>query len=288
MKSWRFLLLPLALFFVSEYGDASDYTDLVFKGCADQKFPNSNGYYERAREILFDSLISRSFSSRFYNTTSGDGATAINGLFQCRGDLTGGDCGKCVEKARSMAPKLCGEAMAARVQLNGCYLRYEISWFRPASEATELLYKVCDSTRGSNTGFQESLDAALGEIPKGVGGGFYEGGYQSVYTLGQCEGDLGSGDCVNCVKAAIEKAKSECAGSVSAQVYLQECYISYTYHPNGASDDQRSLSSSGWGTEKTIAVVLGGLVGVGLVLACLLFTRSVFNKKTYHTSKLGG
>lgn len=39
-------------------------------------------------------------------------------------------------------------------------------------------------------------------------------------------------------------------------------------------------------TQKTIAIVLGGLVGVGLGVACLLFTRSAFKKKGY--SKYGG
>lgn len=39
-------------------------------------------------------------------------------------------------------------------------------------------------------------------------------------------------------------------------------------------------------TQKTVAIVLGGLVGVGLGVACLLFTRSAFKKKGY--SKYGG
>lgn len=39
-------------------------------------------------------------------------------------------------------------------------------------------------------------------------------------------------------------------------------------------------------TQKTVAIVLGGMVGVGLGVACLLVTRSAFKKKS--KSKYGG
>ncbi|KZV32225.1 cysteine-rich repeat secretory protein 11 [Dorcoceras hygrometricum] len=282
-----FLTLPL--FFI--LASSTDNTDLVFKGCADQKFQDFDGVYRQTLKNLLGTLKSQSSATKFYKTTSGDGLSAINGAFQCRGDLSNGDCSSCVAKAPDLAEKLCGQAIAARVQLNGCYLRYEISGFRQVS-GTELLYKICGSNRASGSGFGDRLDMALGEIVKGLSSGnsgFYAGQYQSVYVLGQCEGDLSGGDCVSCVKSAVDRAKSECGSSISAQIYLQECYISYTYYPNGVDSGQSSLSSSGneRGAQKTVAIVLGGLVGVGLVMACLLFARSAFKKKT-HTYKYGG
>ncbi|XP_012828931.1 PREDICTED: cysteine-rich repeat secretory protein 11-like isoform X1 [Erythranthe guttata] len=292
------LFVVLALFSIGGFS-AADYTNLVFKGCADQNFHDFNGLYKQTLKTLFDDLTSKSSAVKFYKTTSGDGA-AINGLFQCRGDLSNEDCYRCMKRAPEMASKLCGEALAARVQLTGCYLRYEISGFRQVS-GTELLYKVCGSTRASGDGFGDKLDTALAEIAKGVaasgnGSGFYAGEFQSVYVLGQCEGDLGGGDCVNCVKRAADTAKSECGGgggAVSAQMYFQRCYISYTYYPGGGvpGNDQKSLSSSsGTGknsTEKTVAIAMGGLVSVGLVMACLLFTKSAFKKRT-PSYKYGG
>ncbi|XP_051118923.1 plasmodesmata-located protein 3-like isoform X2 [Andrographis paniculata] len=226
---------------------ADDYATLVFKGCADQKFQDSS--YRQALTTLLDTLISQSASTKFNKATSGDGSSsAVTGLFQCRGDLSNADCNRCVKRTPDLAGKLCGEAIAARVQLTGCYLRYEISGFRQVS-GTELLYKICGSTRASGAGFEDRLDMAMGEVVKGVGGGnsgFYTGAYQSVYVLGQCEGDLGNGDCVNCVKNAIEGAKTQCSSSLSAQIYLQKCYISYTYYPSGVpSNQQQPYSQSG-------------------------------------------
>ncbi|KAL1539632.1 plasmodesmata-located protein 2-like [Salvia divinorum] len=293
--SQSLLLLALSLTSIL-LTSSTDYSALVFKGCADQNFQNSNGLYTGTLRALFDALISQSSAAKFYKTTSGDGTSAaVSGLFQCRGDVSNSDCSSCVRKAPSLAQKLCGGAIAARVQLTGCYLRYEISGFRQVS-GVELLYKICGSTRASGGGFGDRLDLALGEIVKGVGsgggGGFYAAAYESVYVLGQCEGDLSGGDCVSCVKTAIDKAKSECGSAISAQIYLQTCYISYTYYPNGVAtnNQQPPFSSSGpqgWNREKIIAVVLGGAVGLGLVMACLLFTKSVFKKK-HRNSKYGG
>ncbi|CAI9759119.1 unnamed protein product [Fraxinus pennsylvanica] len=229
------LLILLILTVVSTVGSSSDYTDLAYKGCANQDFQDFNGIYKQILQNLFDTLISQASTAKFYNTTAGVGPSAINGLFQCRGDLSNSACVNCVKKTPQMSEKLCGHSVASRIQLNGCYLRYEIAGFRQVS-STEFLYKVCGSTQASGAGFNDRLNSALGEIVKGVGSGnsgFYAGEYESVYVLGQCEGDLSSGDCVNCVKNAIDKAKSECGTSISAQIYLQECYISYTYYPSG-------------------------------------------------------
>ncbi|KAL3531192.1 hypothetical protein ACH5RR_010514 [Cinchona calisaya] len=286
MGSFSTIFILLTLF--TNLGFSADYTNFVYRGCADQKFQDPSGLYSQSLKTLFDTLTSQSSSTKFYKTTSGQGQSAIDGLFQCRGDLSNNDCNNCVDKIPEMSQKLCGKAIAARVQLQGCYLRYEVSGFRQVS-STELLYKICGSTQASGVGFQDRLDTALGEIAKGVGSnGFYTGGYQSVYVLGQCEGDLASGDCVNCVKIAAQKAKSECSYSISAQIYLQQCYITYTYYPNGVVPTNSLPSSSGKGgnTQKTIAIVLGGIVGVGLVFACLMFTRSALKKRG--RSKYGG
>nr|GMD69074.1 cysteine-rich repeat secretory protein 3-like isoform X2 [Ipomoea batatas] len=273
-------------------GLCSDYKELVFKGCANQKSQDGTGVFSQNLETLFETLVSQSSAAKFYKTAAGSGQSSIAGLFQCRGDLSASDCSDCVQKTTDMSKNLCGDSIAGRVQLVGCYIRYEVSGFRQVGP-TELLYKLCGSTQVSGSGFDDRVETALGEIAKGVetGNGFYTGGYESVFVLGQCEGDLGSGDCVNCVKNAAEKSKSSCGSAISAQIYLQQCYISYTYYPNGVPTKSFPSSSSIIGTrhntQKTVAIILGGLAGVGLVLACLLFTKSAFKKKT-HSKYYGG
>ncbi|KAJ8559349.1 hypothetical protein K7X08_003407 [Anisodus acutangulus] len=235
-----FLLFLSSLFPILE--SSNELTNFVYKGCANQKFQDPSGLYSQTLNTLFNTLISQSSTNKFYKTTTGNGNSVISGLFQCRGDLSNNNCNICVKKIPNMSLKLCGQSIAARIQLNGCYLRYELVGFQ-SIRPTELLFKICGSDQVSGTGFGDRLDTALGEIAKGVSGnGFYTGGYQSVYVLGQCEGDLSNVDCVNCVKNGVGKAKSECGNSISAQIYLQQCYISYTYYPNGVPTKSPSPS----------------------------------------------
>ncbi|KAL3517736.1 hypothetical protein ACH5RR_020325 [Cinchona calisaya] len=287
MGSFSLLFIFHLTLFTNHVVFSADYTNLVYKGCADQQFQDPTGVYTQSLKNLFDTLTSQSSSTKFYKTTTAGqgGQSAIIGLFQCRGDLSSNDCNNCVNKIPKISQKLCAKAVAARVQLGGCYLRYEVSGFRQVS-ATELIFKICGSTQASGTGFEDRLDTALGEIAKGVGSssgnGFYTGGYESVYVLGQCEGDLASADCVDCVKTASQRAKSECSACISAQIYLQQCYISYTYYPNGVPTKSLSSSPSGTGanTQKTVAIVLGGIVGVGFLIAASLFMKSAFKKRS--------
>ncbi|KAI9085784.1 hypothetical protein K1719_032198 [Acacia pycnantha] len=233
---------------------AADFTDLVYKGCADQKFQDTSGIYSQNLKSLVATLVAQSAQKVFASTTSGDGQNAIR-------------------------------VVAARIQLNGCYLRYEIVGFKQVS-GTQLLYKVCGSIQASGSGFAERRETAFGMVENGVKSGgslFYTGSYQSLYVLGQCEGDLSSGDCGDCVKSAEDQAKYICGNSISAKVYLQKCYISYNFYPNGVpGNGESSSSSSGTGphnTQKTVALAVGGVAALGLLIACLLFVKSVFKKR---------
>ncbi|KAL3644993.1 hypothetical protein CASFOL_010173 [Castilleja foliolosa] len=233
--------------------------DLVFKNCANQNFKDSN---DTSLKTLLGTLISQSSVSKFYNSSSDNGGSAINGLFQCRSDLSNDECANCVKNISGLTQKLCGQSVRVRVQLKGCYMRYyEVSGFRQEN-VTEPLFNFCDSNRVSGNGVGDMLGLALGEIGKRVmndvnGGLFYTGVYQSVYVLVQCEGDLSRGECVRCVKSAIDKAKSECGSSISAKIYLQECFISYTYYPLLATG-KHFHRIIGRNTQKIVAIVLGG------------------------------
>ncbi|KAK6914146.1 Gnk2-homologous domain [Dillenia turbinata] len=287
-----FCLLLISLAFLSHFEQtpvaksAADYATLVFKGCAKQSISDPNGVYSQALSALFSSLVSQSSKSKFYKTSSGGGQTSFSGLFQCRGDLSTNDCYNCVSKLPQMTDQLCGKTEAARVQLLGCYISYEINGFAQVS-GLEMLYKICSATNVAGTGFELRRDSAFQVMENGVssGNGFYTTSYQSVYVLGQCESDLGSSDCVSCVQSAVQRAQVECGSSISGQVYLQKCFVSYSYYPNGVprgASHSPSYSSPSSGSEqntgKTVAIILGGAAGVGFVVICLLFTRGLLKK----------
>lgn len=188
-----------------------------------------------------------------------------------------------------MMNNLCGHVIAARVQLSGCYMSYEVAGFTQIS-GLQLLYKTCSHTDVAGSGFELRRDSAFSVMENGVasGNGYYATNYQQVYVLGQCEGDLKTTDCGDCVKTAVQKAQVECGNALSGQVYLHKCFISYNYYPNGVPKRSSSSSSSsafstgsGQNTGKTVAIILGGTAGVGFLIICVLFIRGLRKKSDY-------
>ncbi|PIM99599.1 hypothetical protein CDL12_27904 [Handroanthus impetiginosus] len=270
---------------------ADDNTKIVYKGCAKQSLSDPTGVYSQALSSLFGTLIAQSSKAKFFKTTSGSGQTTITGLFQCRGDLSNVDCYTCVSKLPILIDKLCGRPIAARMHLFGCYMLYEVAGFTQIS-GMEMLYKSCSGSNINGAGFEEKRDTALNSLENGISSsnGFYTTSYDSVYVMGQCEGDVGASDCGECVKSAVQRAQVECGSSVSGQIYLHKCFISYNYYPNGApkrsssgsyASSSSSPSSSGPGrnTGKTVAIILGGAAGVGFLVIFMLFARGVLKKK---------
>ncbi|KAG9151135.1 hypothetical protein Leryth_002708 [Lithospermum erythrorhizon] len=208
----------------------------------------------------YTTLVYKGCAHQSLSDPTGIGQNIVTGLFQCR---------------------------AARLQLYGCYMLYEVNGF-PQISGMELLYKTCSGKNAGGSGAEQVRDTALNALENGISsanGGFYTTSYQSVYVLGQCEGDVGASDCGECVKNAVQKAQFECGSSISGQIYLHKCFISYSYYPHGppkrsssSSYSAPSSGSSGQSTGKTLAIILGGAAAVGFLVILLLFVRSLVKK----------
>lgn len=227
------IVLALVVSFIPPAA-AADLYGLVYKGCANQTF-GGGAASQQALAVLISSLTSQAAATKFYKTTtsSSAGGQALFGLFQCRGDVSPSDCSACVVRAVSMWSSLCGLAVATRVHLIGCYALYQVSGF-PQVSGTQMLFKTCGSSGGGGD-FELKRDTAFSQLQSGVAGGagFFVTSYASVYAMAQCEGDLSTSDCGECVSQAVQKSEVECGGASSGQVYLDKCYISYSYYPNG-------------------------------------------------------
>ncbi|KAI4995460.1 plasmodesmata-located protein 3-like [Hordeum vulgare subsp. vulgare] len=277
-------VLALILSTAPRPASCADLYAVVYKGCANQTFPG--GSPPPTVAALSSALAAQSASAKFYKTSSASASSAsasVFGLFQCRGDLSGPDCSSCVARAMSSWRDLCGAAVAARVQLNGCLALYEISGF-PQVSGVQMLFKTCGSGAGGDGGapdFETRRGTAFSQLEGGAGtsaGGFFATSFQQVYALAQCEGDLSNVDCSNCVTQAVQRVAVECGGAPSGQVYLDKCYITYSYYPHGVPRGGGG-GLGGQQTAKTVAIVLGGALALGFLVICLLFARSLVKKK---------
>ncbi|CAL5193849.1 unnamed protein product [Lathyrus oleraceus] len=210
--SFLILLNLLTLIFTA------DNTNVVYKGCSQQKIHQQSS---QNLQSLISSLVPASAQKMFAATTTGDVTGAYQ--YQHRGNLSTSDCYLCVSKITSKISNLCGKVTVVRIQLSGCYLRYEVVGFKQVP-MNQFLYKVCGLRKvDDGVGFEAKMDFAFGMGENDSKNGrisFYTRSYMSLYVLGHCECSLGINDCSDCVKSAEEQVKLECGDSISAQINL--------------------------------------------------------------------
>lgn len=215
----------------------SNESSLVYKSCADQKHLSSTMSHSQTLSSLFEELVLQSSKSKFFKTTHGsdDDQTAIYGLFQCREDISNEECGNCVKALPAMSSSLCKQAESARVQLPGCYIRYEPDWLPNEYSENKLLHKTCGEPNPLIGGFVETRDAAFSALEDGIASsrGFCKTSYEFVQVMAQCEGEMEACECGECVNEAVRIAQEECGPAVSGEIYLDKCFMSYSYSPEG-------------------------------------------------------
>ncbi|CAN6486107.1 unnamed protein product [Victoria cruziana] len=279
-------LCATILLFPSTGEAAQNLLEVVYQGCSSTTFPR-NGGFDQTLTSLFGTLTAQAAQNRFYKTSAGSGDHAISALFQCRGDLSNGDCSDCVKRLPEEANRLCGPTTAARVQLQGCYLQYTAADPNQVS-GTALLYSKCASGRVSDSSFAQMRQAAFSDVQSGIqgGSGFYTVDDGGVYALGQCEGDLSISDCSVCLKSAFREIENRCGEVKSGQVYLSRCYATYAYYPDGGAGGYGNYGAGGGSspghaqqTGKTVAIVVGGAALLFFVFVCVCFVRSLWKKR---------
>ncbi|GJX40956.1 anticodon-binding aminoacyl-tRNA synthetase, class 1a [Tanacetum coccineum] len=239
--------MALLLFFVfllasaTNCASATDLTTFVYKTCSNNQTLQYHTLQSQTTNltlnILFTKLVSQSSTTNFFQTT----ITDITGLYQCRSDLSHTKCNTCV---RALTNTIQTSCYTARAQLLGCYMWYELDAYHvDYPPVNRLWHEQCGVLSGTESDFDRYKNRLLNELVHSVGNkkGYYAIRGNVFYdpyvnVLGQCEGDLGVDDCVNCVKTAVDFAQADCGSAFNGDVYLHKCYISYSdggYHVGG-------------------------------------------------------
>ncbi|XP_057733142.1 plasmodesmata-located protein 3-like [Arachis stenosperma] len=299
-----FLLLPFSS------RSSSHYSTLVYKTCSNRtSFNNNNNQlllssrsYSQTLTSLFNQLIAQSSQSKFFRTKelALDESAVISGLFQCREDIAIEDCFSCVN---SLPPyissnTLCTGSTSARVQLQGCHIQYNtenLSAETTNGDETEgrnngnniIIHKECGEPISDNETyfkFRELMENAFvaleNEIAKSEDR-FCRSSYEWVELMAQCEGDSDTCECNECVSDAVRFAKEECSASISVRIYLDKCFISYSYHlgsyenPEIPTNSLPGSRSNSHNTPKLAAIVAGGaaVLFLGFIFISLLNSR---------------
>ncbi|XP_071713401.1 plasmodesmata-located protein 2-like [Rutidosis leptorrhynchoides] len=277
-------VLPLMLinfmllnFVSSNPSEVSHYTEFVYKKCRNETHIPQNFV-----SSLLQELVERSTNSKFYQTSTGDDTLAVSGMFQCQHYLTNDDCHDCIVNTvtRLSSPS----SSLARIHLKGCFMSLEPE---PEPEPEPegdidhnrvligvqkdyVQHKKCGERKALFDGLEEIRDVSFEIVAKCVTSSvirYCDTTKEGLYAMGQCVGSLGECECGECVSNAFQVAQDECWGSDSGEVYLDNCFITFSddQQPTQGGTSYSHENNVGGGSAKVAAMV----VGIGVALALL-------------------
>ncbi|XVF43577.1 hypothetical protein PTKIN_Ptkin02bG0050900 [Pterospermum kingtungense] len=270
------LLLVISMFFITPSNSATE--TFVFGGCSQLKFTSGSPYEYNVNSIL-SSLVNSAMFSSYNNFTmpagSANSQDTVYGLFQCRGDLSNGYCGRCVAKAVSQLGTLCLDSTGGALQLEGCFVKYDNTTFLGVEDKT-VVVKRCGPSISSYSDALTRRDAVLGYLAASDGTfkPFRVGGSGNLQGVAQCVGDLSPSECQDCVSDAIGQLKTECGAAKWGDMYLAKCYARYSEggdHSHGGHDTNNNDDE----IEKTLAILIGLIAGVALIIVFVSFLSKV-------------
>ncbi|MCD9637799.1 hypothetical protein HAX54_021303 [Datura stramonium] len=230
-KILRFLLIFMYIFFSFFFSiissDDSSIDGFIYGGCSQVKYSPDSPYGSNLNSLLTSLVNSATYSS--YNKYSIVGSTQqdmINGLYQCRGDLSMPDCATCLARSVSQITELCPQACGGALQLQGCFVKYDNVSFLGSEDKTVVM-KKCGPSNGFDLDEMGRRDAVLGGL-MGGNGLYRVGGSADVQGIAQCVGDLSMAQCQDCLSEAIGRLRKECGGGVYGDMFLGKCYARYT------------------------------------------------------------
>lgn len=220
-----FLFCFLAFLYPIHQAKAASF---IYAGCSPSKFQPSTPYQNNLVSLL--TSVASAASQATYNcfAVGNDSASAagaaVYGLYQCRNDLSAGDCSACVQSAVGQLNLVCPDSYAASLQLDGCFVRYSNENFLGRAD-TSLVYRKCSASTSKEAEFFRRRDDVLADLQNGVG--FRVSSSGTVQGYAQCIGDLSSADCTACLAQAVGQLKNSCGSAMAADVYLGQCYAKY-------------------------------------------------------------
>ncbi|KAK9008466.1 hypothetical protein V6N11_075358 [Hibiscus sabdariffa] len=266
-----FLFATISIFFVKSSNCAPD--TFVFGGCSQLKFISGSPYEYNVDSILTSLVNSAMFTSYGNFTIPASGSASedtVYGLFQCRGDLNNGDCGRCVAKAASQLGTLCLDSTGGVLQLEGCLVRYDNTTFLGVEDKS-VVVRRCGPLISTSSDALARRDAVLGYLGASDKP-FRIGGSGDLRGVAQCVGDLSWSECQDCISEAIGGLKTECGAAQWGDMYLAKCYVRYS---EGGNVDTNNSDEE---MEKTLAILIGLIAGVALIIVFASFLSKLCGK----------
>jgi len=207
----------------------------IYGLCNVNKYINGSDYESNVNTVLKYLVNAAAPRGGFATYSYGQ----VNGLLQCRGDVSQEDCQKCSAAASQMAYEDCPNAIGARIQLEFCFIRYENYTFASVLDSVIITTLFNVNSNGDIKGFNHTLGTVVktlaGKAPLNVKrfatGSRVVNSSVTIYGLEMCSRSLAGPDCGVCLGKAITALNECCSSQVGAQVYLGSCNVRFETYP---------------------------------------------------------
>ena len=241
MISWRCCSIALLLVglqqlnVISVLAVAGKSDPFVYGLCNVEKYSNGSAYESNVNAVLKYLVNTAAPRGGFATYSYGQ----VNGLLQCRGDVSEQECHKCSVAASKMVYQDCPNAIGARIQLDFCFIRYENYTFASVLDTNVVAALENVKSNGDIEGFNHTLGTLVkslaGKAPlnakRFATGSLVVNSSVTIYGLEMCQRSLAGPDCGVCLREAITAMNACCSSQVGAQVYLGSCNVRFEIYP---------------------------------------------------------
>ncbi|MCO5563854.1 hypothetical protein L7F22_017503 [Adiantum nelumboides] len=208
---------------------ASSYLGAAYLTCMRNATSRLSSTYSRNLDTTLQNLTALSSQgTRYATTTSGSGAgNTVYAMFQCRGDQSRDLCWECMQNATVRLPQhVCPNSLGARIQLDGCYLRYDNQYFFQLDTTYAIGYCYAPTSDPVALVTIANLVENVTKLAPQQGG-FAAASAIGEYAAAQCLGYLSESECSACLTTV--PYRTVCNATLGEQVHLTSCY--YRFEP---------------------------------------------------------
>lgn len=207
--------------------------------CSSSENYTAHGPFEINLNLLMGSLSFKAPPTGFGLGSVGKTPDRVNGLAQCRGDVSTKDCETCVVDANVEIRKLCPNNKEAIIWYDFCLLKYSnVEFFGKIDNKYSFsLYNVQNAS--DPTSFNQKTKELVSSLAEEAyhspvlfaSGELKLNESEKLYGQAQCTRDLSSTDCKKCLDDAISKLPTCCDGKRGGRIVGGSCNFGYELYP---------------------------------------------------------
>ncbi|KAA8519956.1 hypothetical protein F0562_014134 [Nyssa sinensis] len=267
---------------------------------------NTKTGYQSNLSDLLGSLSSAAASNTFYKNTS----NGIYGLYLCRGDVTIDVCQNCVNTANQDIQNRCPSNQQAIIWYDECMLHYSNTNFFGMVETAPMLALWNSENNTSPTVPDVNALALMHQLVLAAGNtemlyaadkSAASNGSWNGYGLVQCNRDINSDECRNCLRQLIDNINICCQGKIGWHILAPSCNIRYEQYlffgqplappvpvpvPAAQPPPDHNGGKGGMNTTEIVLISVSAFIVVAAVLGIYIY-HSLGRKRTQIVQETG-